>query len=127
MADAAEHHFHELVAEFSRAHEAQSAAAATLKEMRKRTREMQEGILRHMQDHGIDQCEWAGGRLVRKQTRKTEGLKKEHIEGELRRRLDESAVEEAVAGMYNRRMTDVQETLAVVKGGKGDPETREST
>lgn len=114
--------FRALVAEFSRAHAAQSAAAATLREMRKRTREMQGAILQHMQDHGIDECAWTGGRLVRKTARKTEGLKKEHIEGELRKRMDERAVEEAVTSMYNRRMTDVQETLAVVKGGREDGE-----
>lgn len=108
--------FKTLVTDFSAAHEQQAAATATLKELRKRTREMQGNILEYMRAHDIDECEWTGGRLVRKRTKKTEGLKKEHIEGELRKLVaDGAGVEQAVTAMYNRRLTDVHETLAIVK------------
>lgn len=118
--------FKTLVRDYSAALEQQLAAAAELKTLRARVREMQGAILQHMQDNSIDECEWTGGRLVRKKQKKTEGLKKEHIQGELRKLVaDDAAVAEAVDSMYNRRLTDVQETLAVLKsggGGGGDDE-----
>ena len=104
-----------LATEFSRAHATLTESAGRVKELRKRTRELQTALLKYMQDHGIDECNVSGLRLVRKTTRKTEGLKKEHIEGELRRLGVGEKVDEAVTNMYNRRLTDVQETLAVVK------------
>lgn len=108
--------FQSLVAEYSAALEEQLAAAAELKTLRGRVRDMQGTILQHMQDNGIEECESASGKLVRKKQKKTEGLKKEHIQGELRRLVaDDAAVAEAVDSMYNRRLTDVQETLAVRK------------
>lgn len=112
--------FKALVHEYSAALEQQLAATAALKDVRARVRDMQGAILQHMQDNGIDECEWTGGRLVRKKQKKTEGLKKEHIQGELRKLVaDDATVAEAVDGMYNRRLTDVQETLAVLKRGGG--------
>lgn len=110
--------FKKLVADFTAAHAQLSETTASAREQRKRTQEMQAAILAYMQEHGIDECSLPDARLVRKTTKKTEGLKKEHIEGELKRIMGGSggaAVEEAVTNMYNRRMTDVQETLAVVK------------
>lgn len=109
--------FRDLVRDFSAAYEQQTATAMVLKEVRARTKGMQRQILEYMRAHDIDECEWQGGRLVRKQAKKTEGLKKEHIQGELLRLVggDDSAVNEAVAGMYNRRLTDVHEKLSVVK------------
>lgn len=106
--------FRQLVSEFAEAHARTAAAAKALRDQRKRTKEMQAAILAYMQAHGIDECALGDSRLVRKHTKKTEGLKREHIEGELRRVLQPSALDEAVANMYNRRLTDVQETLAVV-------------
>ena len=101
------------VAQFSEAHAEQTRVAGTLRDMRKRTKEMQAGILTYMQDNGIDECALGHCRLVRRQTKRTEALKKEHIEGELRRVLPEG-VDEAMTNMYNRRVTDVKETVAVV-------------
>ena len=108
--------FKAMVVEYSRAHEQLTAASAAAKELRKRTLAMQESILGHMQAHAIDECAWAGGRLVRKRTKKTEGLKKEHIEGELKKLVgDGPAAGEAVTNMYNRRATDFKETLSLLK------------
>lgn len=114
--------FRALVVEFGAAHAKQAELSAALKEVRTKARAMQESILGYMQEHDIDECEWAGGRLVRKRTKRTEGLKKEHIQGELRKLCadDAAAIESAVAAMYNRRLTELHETLAVVKGGGGE-------
>lgn len=112
--------FRAMVVEFGAAHDRQAELAAALKEGRARTRELQEAILGYMQAHDIDECEWSGGRLLRKRTKRTEGLKKEHIQGELRKLVgDDASVESAMAAMYNRRLTEMQETLAVVRGRDG--------
>lgn len=110
--------FRALVVEFGAAHARQAELSAALKEVRTKARAMQEAILGYMQEHDIDECEWVGGRLVRKRAKRTEGLKKEHIQGELRRLCaGDEDVESAVAAMYNRRLTEMHETLAVVRGG----------
>lgn len=117
--------FRNLVVEYSREHEAIKLQAAALRDGRKRAKEKHDAILAHMKANGIDECAWTGGRLVRKHTKKTEGLKKEHIEGELRRLLGAGTSQDAVAGavtsMYNRRLTDMQETVAVVADKQAEP------
>ena len=109
--------FREAVVRYTKAHEALRAASAKARDLRKDVRTLEAGLLGYMQNQNIDECAMDNGsRLVRKTTKKTEGLKKEHITGELRRVMaDDGAVTDAVANMYNRRLTDVQETLALLK------------
>lgn len=109
------------VTQFSEAHARLAEAAAALREHRKRTKALGDDILAYMQAHGIDECDAPAVRLVRKQTTRTEALKREHIQGELQRVLPDGA-EQAVTNMYNRRLTDTQETLAVLKRGDDGPE-----
>lgn len=110
--------FKSMVVDYSGVHASLKQHAAAMRDLRKRAKEIQTAILQHMQANNIDECSWDGGRLVRKQAKKTEGLKKEHIEGELRKLLGSEATSEAVdtavTNMYNRRLTDVHETLAIV-------------
>lgn len=110
--------FKALVRDFSDAHRQQSALTGSLKELRKRTREMQAAILSYMQANDVDELAMADARLVRKRTKKTEPLKKEHIQGELKKLVGETAADDALASMNNRRLTEMQETLAVVKAAR---------
>lgn len=107
--------FKSLVVKYSGIHEELKALAGTMRDVRKQANDMKGRILEHMQAHAIDECAWSGGRIVRKSTKKTEGLKKEHIAGELKRLMGDTGVDEAVSNMYNRRITDMQETLAILK------------
>ena len=95
-----------------------SEAQASLTTLRKRAAELRTEVLSYMRSHDIDECGMPGGaRLVRKRTKKTEGLKKEHIAGELRKLVgSEAATDEVVSNMYARRATGESETLALVRG-----------
>jgi hypothetical protein len=113
--------FKTLVADFAVVHSQLGHVMGQARDLRKTCKEMQVRILAYMQEHNIDECALADSRLVRKHTKKTEGLKKEHIEGELKKLVGVNGVDQAVSNMYNRRMTDVQETLAVVKAHEAEP------
>lgn len=103
--------FEQMVVEYSE-------AQASLTTLRKRASELRTEVLSYMRSHDIDECSMPGGaRLVRKRTTKTEGLKKEHIAGELRKLVgSEAATDEMVNSMYARRATGESETLALVRG-----------
>lgn len=112
--------FKQLVHDFSEAHRQLTAGNASLKDLRTRTKEMQAAILAHMQEHGVDELALTDARLVRKRAKKTEPLKKEHIHGELKKLVGDISADDAIASMNNRRLTEMQETLAVVKVGKSE-------
>jgi len=87
------------------------------KRMRKRASELKAEVLGYMREHIIDEVSLRdGSKLVRKRTKKTEGLKKEHIAGELRKIVgSDVAADEAVENMLARRAIGESETLALVK------------
>ena len=103
--------FDQMVMEYSTAH-------TTLAALRKRATELRTDVLTYMRDNGIDECGMPGGtRLVRKRTKKTEGLKKEHIAGDIRNLVgSDAATDETVNNIYARRVTGESETLALVRG-----------
>lgn len=98
----------DLVLEYAQAHH-------TIKTLRKRQKELQALLLEYMNEHNIDECAWEGGKLVRKVQKKTEGLKKEHIQKELQHVLGDAHAEQALANMNSRRATDLKETLSLQK------------
>lgn len=86
------------------------------KDQRKSLRDLKAALMAYMQRNSLEAYDLGDCvKLLRKQTKRTEGLKREHIEGELRKRLPEG-VEDAVTNMYNRRVSDVQDTLLVMQG-----------
>jgi hypothetical protein len=105
--------FQALVLEYGAVHSRAKALAATAKELRTRKKELEDAILEYMQDHDLAECAWDHGRLVRKQKEHKESLKKEHIVGELSKLVSVEAIEDAIANMHNRRVTDVKDVLAV--------------
>lgn len=102
--------FKQVVLEFSE-------TQASMGVMRKRASELKGEVLAYMRTHNIDECDLRdGSKLVRKKTKKTEALKKEHIAGELRKHLgSDAAADEAVHNMMARRATGEGETLTLVK------------
>ena len=103
--------FDQMVIEYSAAH-------TSLTALRKRATELRTEVLAYMRDNDIDECGMpCGARLVRKRTKKTEGLKKEHIAGEIRKLVgSDAATDETVNNIYARRVTGESETLALVRG-----------
>ena len=63
--------FKSLVVKYSQIHEDLKGLAGTMRDLRKQAKDMQDRILEHMQTHAIDECEWSGGRILRKSTKTT--------------------------------------------------------
>lgn len=91
------------------------AAVVRAKDHRKRLSDMKAALMAYMQRNNIEAYDLGdNAKLLRKQTKRTEGLKKEHIAGELRARLPEG-VDDAVTNIYNRRVTDERDTLLITQ------------
>jgi hypothetical protein len=109
MSPAAPHAFKAQVLEFTE-------ALAAQKGMRKRVADARAAILQYMREHNVDEVDLGDhGRLVRKRTTRTQALKKEHIEAELRHLVGSTAaVDDAVSNIFGRRKAGEAETLALV-------------
>ena len=92
-------------------------SAKKMRDLRKQKNELADAILCYMQKHDIDGCQLMdGGKLIRKQSRRMEALKKEHIMDELRKVVhDESHAETVLVNIFNKRTVDTKETLRRTK------------
>jgi hypothetical protein len=89
-----------------------------LREVKKRKDALGNTILECMRTRDVDECQLPdGGRLVRKASKRTETLKKEHILDELKTTLgvDESKAEAVLNNIYSKRGLVIKETLSRTK------------
>ena len=107
-------------------HDQLQATAKTQRELRKQKNELSDAILQYMQKNDIDGCQLTdGGKLVRKQSRRMEALKKEHIMDELKKVVqDQSQCENVLVNIFSKRVVDTKESLKRTKtrGGGGAAE-----
>ena len=91
----------------------------TLRDLRKKKEELGASILDFMKRNNIDEFQVADGKLQRRNSKRTEMLKKDYIIGTLRKMIgDESKVEEIISQMNsNRNVTEV-EALRRTRQGK---------
>ena len=90
-----------------------------LREMRKKRDEMSAAILDFMRRHNIDEFQVADGKLCRKPTKRTEGLKKEYIINCLKSALGSEDKVEAVFTQMNAHRNVVEgESLRRTRQGK---------
>jgi hypothetical protein len=94
-------------------HDEIQKATKDMKEVKKRKDALGETILTRMRDMDIDVCQLTdGGKLIRKQSKRVEGLKKDHIIKELRTELgDESRAELVLNNIFSQRAVDTKESL----------------
>ncbi len=94
-------------------HDELMAAAKRLRDLRKQKTELADAILQYMQKNDIDGCQLAdGGKLIRKQSRRMEALKKEHIMDELKKVVrDDAQAESLLVNIFSKRGVDTKETL----------------
>ena len=93
-------------------HDDIQAGARHLRELRKRKTELARVILQFMKENEIDECALHDGKLIRRQTKRLEPLKKEHILDELRTALrDDSRANAALVNIYAKRGVDFGEAL----------------
>lgn len=83
-----------------------------IKEIRKKKDAVGEVVMQYMRDRQVDECELRDGKLIRKKSKRTEGLKKEHIMAQLLKLTggDESVASEhlnAINSLRNIKETEI--------------------
>lgn len=105
--------FREAVKVYIDLHDEIQRAMKELRDVKKRKEALGTTILDFMRDMDIDVCQLPdGGRLVRKQTKRVESLKKTHIMKELSVALGDDVRAEAVANnIFSQRSVAMKESL----------------
>ena len=113
--------FKEAVKEYIRVHDQLMDAGKVLKDVRKKKGELAEVILGFMRKNNIDECATSdNGRLVRRESKRVEALKQDHIMGELRTVLGESRAEEVLDSIVKKREVTMKDSLSRRKPAKSE-------
>lgn len=111
-AGGAQEDFKQAVRAYIELHDDITGGARQLRELRKRKAELARVILQFMKENEIDECALQDGKLMRRQTKRLEPLKKEHIFEQLKTALrDESQAEATLVAIYAKRNVDTCEAL----------------
>lgn len=99
-------------------HDEIATSSKHLSELRKKKDAIGDMIVAFMKDRGIDECELQqGGKLVRRESRRTEALKKDHIVAELMQLLNNDATraQSSLENIYGKRGVEVRDALTRTK------------
>lgn len=99
-------------------HDEIAAATKHLSELRKKKEAIGDMVVQFMRHRGIDECALQeGGKLVRRESKRTEALKKEHIVTELLAVLqnDASRAQACLENIYNKRGVETKDVLTRTK------------
>ena len=100
-------------------HDEIAASSKHMSELRKKKEAIGQLIVQFMKDRGIDECELqdGGGKLIRRESRRTETLKKEHILDEIMRLVnnDSGLANTSLDNIMGKRGVAVSETLTRTK------------
>ena len=95
------------------------ASGKALRDLRKKTDELGQAILKFMKDNRIDEFQVGDGKLMRKNTKRTEALKKEYIINSLKAALgDDERVDAVLTQMNANRHVTECESLRRTRQGK---------
>jgi hypothetical protein len=84
-------------------------------ELRKKKDAIGKMIVKFMKHRNIDECELqdGSGKLMRKESKRTEGMKKEHVEQELMRLLGDTVkVQTSLENIANQRKVETKDVLS---------------
>lgn len=113
MIDADE--FRNCVKTYVELHDEIASSTKHLSELRKKKDAIGQLIVEFMKHRGIDECELqeGGGKLVRRESKRTEVLKKEHILQELLHLTnnDSTRAQSCLDNIYGKRGVEVKDTL----------------
>jgi hypothetical protein len=112
--------FRAAVLEYIEADDKVKSTMAELKVVRKKQSELAATILEFMRKNDIDECTNEHGRLVRRESKRTEPLKPDHIMAELRKELGEGKADDVLQRINNKRETIVKDSLSRRKPLKSD-------
>jgi hypothetical protein len=96
--------FKQAVKAYIEIHDELQASAKQLREIRKRKTALSETILNFMKENDIDECALSDGKLIRKTSKRVEGLKKDNIMDALKEKLGSTEAAEALLiDIYSQR------------------------
>ena len=114
MVDAEE--FKNAVTAYVELHEEITRASKQMRELKQKKDAVGEIILNWMKNNSIDECEMPEGKLVRKTSKRTEGLKKEMVMEELKKLTgDEARASASLQNIFSMRSTVEKEILSCTK------------
>lgn len=111
--------FRHCVKAYVELHDEIASSSKHLSELRKKKDAIGQLIVDFMKHKGIDECELQdnGGKLVRRESKRTEALKKEHILAEIMSLVgqDSQRAQGSLENIYNKRAVEVKDTLSRTK------------
>ena len=111
--------FKDAVKTFISLHDELMEQQKQFRDLRKKKGELAEGILSFMKSNGIDEFKVGDGKLMRKASKRTEGVKKDHILNTLKAALaDDVRAEACLTEIYSHREVKETESLRRTRQGK---------
>lgn len=111
-----ENNFKDAVALYVKLHDEITASSRAMRDLKKQKVELGDTILAYMRDRDIEAFQMTDGKLKRSQSKRTEGIKKEHYIDTLKAYCtDPAACEAAYIEMCNRRKVEVKDALKRTK------------
>lgn len=118
----AERDFKDAVKAYIDMHDQLTDASKQLRDIRKKKAELADVIVQYMKKNDIDECTLKDGKLIRKQAKRLEPLKKEHIMEELSRAVGETRAEDILVNIFSKRSVAEKDTLRRTKKRNGASE-----
>ena len=92
-------------------HDQLAEASKQMRGIRKKKAELADVIVQYMKKNDIDECALQDGKLIRKQAKRLEPLKKEHIMDELKKVVGEPRAEDILVNIFSKRTVAEKDTL----------------
>lgn len=111
--------FKDAVKAFIELHDELLAQQKQFRDLRRKKVELGEGIIAFMKSNGIDEFQVGDGKLMRKASKRTESVKRDHILNTLKATLaDDVKAEACLTQIYSHREVKESETLRRTRQGK---------
>lgn len=105
--------FKDAVKAYIELHDEITRSTKQLRELKQQKDSVGEIILRWMRSNNVDECELPDGKLMRKTSKRTEGLKKEMVLQELKKLTgDEARATASLQNIFSMRTTVEKEILS---------------
>lgn len=117
MSDPVDPDFKAAVKSYVDLHDRRTALSKQVRDLNQQQKELSDVILQYMKKNDIDGCALCdGGKLVRKQSKRMEALRKEHILEELKKVVQsDQQAEDVLVNIFNKRAVDTKDSLQRTK------------
>lgn len=107
--------FRDAVKAYIDMHDQLTEAGKALRDIRKKKTELANVIVEYMRKNDIDGINVGDGKLLRKQSKRLEPLKKEHIMAELTKEVGDTKAEDILVNIFSKRAVTNKDTLRRTK------------